>query len=109
MIKKILIFNKLNKKFIPIYLDGFVKQITKIYREFYKEDFIPSDFDSMVRECFLRKDLDKYYHFNLNHRGIVIIASSGMLLKYSRSTYWAETLFDDAQSAIFFSGYLDFN
>ena len=92
---------------IPIYLDGMVKTITSCYKDHYGSEFLTARQDQMIKFCFLKKDLEIYYRYNFSHRGIVIIASSGMLLPGSRSSYWAESIFDDPKSAIFFSGYLD--
>jgi Cft2 family RNA processing exonuclease len=88
-----------------IILDGYIKPITDIYlnNELFSSSYV-SDFVEQYNEI---KDLRLYKDFFSHNRNLVILASSGMLLKDSASAYWASCALPDPNSAIFFSGYLD--
>lgn len=107
ILKMILIENKKNNYRIPIFLDGLVVKITDIYLNHYQNSFLTQDEYQMLHQCKIEKRADSYLTFAEAKRGSIVIASSGMLIKKSRSAFWADALIEDSRSGIFFSGYMD--
>lgn len=107
IIKRLILKSKETSQKIPIYLDGLVQGMTDLYHIQYSDDFLTMEELYRIRKCALRKNINDYLTFASNNRGIVVIASSGMILENSRSAFWVQTVMDDPRSAIFFSGYLD--
>ena len=91
--------------FLPfdLYVDGKVVEICDLYQKYISEHDIYGNGVSTVN--------DRYKEINertiSKFKGSCIIASSGMLNQNSRSSKYANAIVEDADSAIFFSGYLD--
>lgn len=102
--------NQKTNRPVPIFLDGLVKKITKVY-----EDSLGlSSFHVLeTKYCHEMRRLppnpEKFVEESFKHLGSVIISSSGMLLEGSKSAFWAQALASDSRNAIFFAGYLDEN
>lgn len=88
---------------IPVFVDGLVKKICRIY-----EQEIPGFKIMGVNRCLpVRCNASQYPRFLAEHRGSIIVASSGMMHPNTKSAMWAESIIDDDSCAIFFTGYLD--
>ncbi|MFK4998632.1 MBL fold metallo-hydrolase RNA specificity domain-containing protein [Bacillus sp. N9] len=95
----------------PIYVDGLVTPISKIYKNYpqYLKGTLPIIFEIM--EMFLREGRCKAVHPKereqiLQGKPGCIVASSGMLTG-GASTWYAERLITNPQNAIFITGYQD--
>lgn len=90
--------------FIPfdVYVDGKVVEICDIYQRSNKINIFEKGI-SVINSKYKQENTDILRKF----KGSCIIASSGMLNDGSSSSRYASKIIDDANSSIFFSGYLD--
>lgn len=101
---------------IPIYVDGLVRAVTDTFRD--NLDLLPSAVQNLVKQC----ETEPFFDEKSNppiipitrpqerplaiSKPSVIVASSGMLTG-GASVYYAKTLLERENAAIFISGYTD--
>ena len=108
LIKMFVERNKVETNPIPLYLDGLVKKITRIYsNELGESKFVSLKDKSCNFISKIPDDVEEYKKYLERHPGIVIISSSGMLLDGSKSARWAEAILPFEGNGLFFTGYLD--
>ncbi|MGB6129559.1 MAG: MBL fold metallo-hydrolase [Psychrilyobacter sp.] len=83
---------------VPIYIDATAKFSSKIYEKYgvniYSENI---------------KDAEKSLIYNFKDHPCIVVTSSGMLMKGSKSYRYAEKMITEKNDLIIFSGYLAFN
>jgi Cft2 family RNA processing exonuclease len=100
--------NKLEDNPVPVYLDGLVKRITRIYNDVLGDSLFLSLKDGSCNLISgIPNDAEQYKKFLERNPGIVVISSSGMLLDGSKSARWAEAILPYEGNGLFFTGYLD--
>ncbi|HLO50729.1 MAG TPA: MBL fold metallo-hydrolase [Kamptonema sp.] len=101
---------------IPVYVDGLVRSVTETFRD--NLDLLPESVQNFVKQC----NREPFFDLNgmppiipignIKERPLamakpsVIVASSGML-SGGASVYYAKTLLERENAAIFISGYTD--
>lgn len=108
IIKMFIERNKAEDNPVPVYLDGLVKRITRIYSNVLGESVFFNLKDGSCNFISgINNDVNEYKKFLERHPGIAIISSSGMLLDGSKSARWAEAILPYEGNGLFFTGYLD--
>ncbi len=98
----------------PIYIDGLVPEICKVYEKYLKSDprrqmekNIFFEEIEVVKEKYRGMDREEFLEYVLGIKRKVIIASSGMLQEGSASSQYASVILKEPENAIAFTGYLD--
>lgn len=99
----------------PVYLDGLVPNVCKVYEQYIPNHPLQKKNESLffgggvrtVSDPLKKQDFESFYQQHIDQKPAVVIASSGMMQEGSSSARYAEKIIGNPNHSIVLTGYVD--